>query len=187
MKNIQTTATTLAGVTLLSPPRLPDERGVFRPIYAQRLHADAGYQHPWAEMNISHTEPNCVRGLHLQQPHSQAKLISVVEGTIFDVVVDLRPGSSSFGTWESFTLSADDNGHPSQIYIPQGFAHGLATPEGPATIAYLVSEPWHPENEHVLLWNDPTLSIPWPVTDPQLSARDQSGTPLDALKTLLSC
>ena len=188
MQSIQTTPTTLAGVTLLDPPRLSDQRGMFRPVFAKRLHADAGYAHQWEEMNLSHTKQGCVRGLHFQQPNGQAKLISVVEGTIFDVVVDLRPDSATFGKWESFTLSGSDPSHPSQIYIPEGFAHGLATPEGPATIAYLVSRPWHPENEHVLLWNDPELAIPWPVTEPSLSTRDQAGTPMAELKSILrSC
>ncbi|MCP5536612.1 MAG: dTDP-4-dehydrorhamnose 3,5-epimerase [Akkermansiaceae bacterium] len=178
---MKTTSTTLAGVTLLSPPQFPDERGAFRPVFAQRLHADAGYDHPWAEMNLSHTEQGCIRGLHFQEPHAQAKLITVVSGTIYDVVVDLRKDSVTFGRWAAFTLSADNPEHPSQIYIPEGLAHGLATPDGPATIAYLVSKPWNPETEQVLNWNDPDLNIPWPIENPQLSARDQQGVPLENL------
>ena len=134
----------LPGVTLLSPPQFPDSRGSFRPLFAKRLHTP--FQHPWAEMNLSHTEAGVIRGLHFQDPEPQAKLITVVSGTIFDVVVDLRPGPH-FGRFETFTLSASDDAYPSQIYLPEGLAHGFATPDGPATIAYLVSRPWNPSTK----------------------------------------
>ena len=175
---MKTTTTTLPGVTLLSPPRFDDTRGSFRPLFAERLHAEAGYSHPWSEMNLSHSDQGTIRGLHLQSPKGQAKLITVITGTIFDVAVDLRPGTPTFGKFETFTLSAEDPDHPSQIYLPDGFAHGLATPHGPATIAYLVSSPWNPETEKVLAWDDPTLAIPWPLKSPKLSPRDQKGIPL---------
>jgi len=175
---MNTSTTDLSGVMLLNPPQFADARGRFRPVFAQRLHADAGYNHSWAEMNLSHTEPGCIRGLHFQEPHAQAKLITVVSGTIFDVVVDLRPDSPTCGKWASFTLSAGDPAVASQIYIPEGLAHGFATVDGSATIAYLVSTPWNPETEQVLQWDDPTLNIPWPVKSPQLSPRDQKGITL---------
>jgi len=181
---MKTISTSIQGVTLLSPPQFPDERGAFRPVFAQRLHADAGYDHPWAEMNLSHTEEGCIRGLHFQHPQAQAKLITVVSGTIFDVVVDLRHDSPTFGKWESFTLSADNPDHPSQIYVPEGLAHGLATPSGPATIAYLVSTSWNPDTEQVLRWDDPTLAIQWPLKSPNLSPRDQQGVALNELSNL---
>lgn len=172
--------TKLQGVTLFSPPRFDDSRGSFRPLFARRLHAEAGYTHSWAEMNLSHTEEGGIRGLHFQEPEPQAKLITVITGTIFDVAVDLRPGPD-FGKWESFELSADQSHLPSQIYLPPGFAHGLATPSGPATIAYLVSTPWNPETEQVLAWNDPQLAISWPLDRPELSERDQNGVSLESL------
>lgn len=181
---MKSTTTTLPGVTLLHPPRFDDERGAFRPVFAERLHAEAGYDHPWAEMNLSHTDQGCVRGLHFQEPNAQAKLITVVSGTIFDVVADLRRDSPTFGKWVSFTLSADDPDFASQIYIPEGLAHGLATPDGPATIAYLVSKPWNPETEQVLRWDDPSLAIPWPVENPALSARDQQGVTFEEISRL---
>ncbi|YCM42169.1 dTDP-4-dehydrorhamnose 3,5-epimerase [Verrucomicrobiaceae bacterium 227] len=173
--------TSLPGVTLLFPPRFDDARGSFRPLFAERLHTQAGYSHPWAEMNLSHSEEGTIRGLHFQSPHPQAKLITVVSGTIFDVAVDLRPDSPTFGEFATFNLSADNPDLPSQIYLPEGLAHGLATPHGPATIAYLVSSPWNPETEKVLAWNDPTLKIPWPITTPKLSPRDKDGIPLSML------
>ena len=171
--------TELDGVLLLSPPAFTDERGCFRPIFARRLHEEAGIRHAWQEMNISETLAGCVRGLHYQMPNPQAKLITVIAGQVFDVVVDLRADSRDFGKWESFELSKD--GPYSQIYIPEGFAHGIATSVGPATIAYLVSVPWSPKDERVLAWDDPDLAIPWPVTAPVLSRRDRDGCSLASL------
>ena len=172
---MKTTKTTLPGVVLLSPPRFDDSRGTFRPLFADRLHAQAGYSHPWAEMNLSESEQGTIRGLHFQDPHPQAKLITVISGTIFDVALDLRRDSPTFGKFETFTLSAENPDLPSQIYLPEGLAHGLATPHGPATIAYLVSSPWNPNTEKVLRWDDPTLKIPWPIEEPKLSPRDSGG------------
>ncbi len=172
MKQIETA---LPGVRLLFPPRFEDARGSFRPVFASRLHELTS--HAWAEMNITETAPGCIRGLHYQRPHAQAKLITVVSGTIFDVVVDLRPGTN-FGKHITVTLSADDASQPSQIYIPEGLAHGLATPHGPATIAYLVSQPWSPADEIVIAYNDPTLAIAWPFENPILSERDHRGISL---------
>lgn len=181
---MKSTPTKLSGVTLLHPPHFRDERGAFRPVFAKRLHAEAGYDHSWAEMNLSHTDQGCVRGLHFQAPNPQAKLITVVSGTIFDVVVDLRKHSPTFGNSASFTLSADNPEYASQIYIPEGLAHGLATPDGPATIAYLVSRPWDPSAEHVLKWNDPSLDIDWPLENPQLSKRDRHGVSIEDIRNL---
>ncbi len=171
---MDTLPTKLPGVMLLKPPRFDDERGAFRPIFANRLHAEAGYTHEWAEMNLSHTRQNSIRGLHLQDPESQAKLITVISGRIFDVAVDLRKDSPTFGQWDSFELGAESD-LPSQIYLPEGIAHGLATPHGEATIAYLVSRPWNPATEKVLAWDDPDLGIDWPVDNPSLSPRDAAG------------
>lgn len=175
---MNTQTCSLPGVSLLSPPRYNDSRGSFCPFFAERLHQT--YQHPWAEMNLSHTHQGAIRGLHLQDPHPQAKLITVISGAIFDVVVDLRPGPH-FGRFETFTLSAENPDLPSQIYLPEGIAHGLATPHGPASIAYLVSSPWNPETEKVLHWDDPELAIPWPIKGkPLISKRDKNGLPLSA-------
>ncbi|MBK1833458.1 dTDP-4-dehydrorhamnose 3,5-epimerase family protein [Roseibacillus ishigakijimensis] len=176
---MKTQATALPGVTLLFPPRYDDARGSFRPVFADRLHED--FRHPWAEMNLSHTEAGVIRGLHCQHPDAQAKLITVVSGRIFDVVVDLRPGAN-FGRSLTVQLAAGDDGLPSQIYLPPGLAHGFATPDGPATIAYLVSTPWSPPHEHTLAYNDPALAIDWPLQHPILSERDRAGRSLDTFR-----
>lgn len=178
---MRATTTNLKGLVLLTPPRYDDSRGSFRPLFAQRLHAEAGYSHSWAEMNLSETKEGCIRGLHFQDPEPQAKLITVISGTIFDVAVDLRPGPD-FGKWQSFQLSAEQSDSPSQVYLPPGFAHGLATPYGPATIAYLVSSPWNPQTEQVLAWDDPELGIQWPLERPLLSPRDTRGTSLNGIR-----
>lgn len=175
------TQTTIKGLTLLSPPRFDDQRGSFRPVFAQRLHHKTGHFHDWSEMNVSHTAKGSIRGLHFQNPNAQAKLITVISGTIFDVAVDLRPDSPTFLKHESFTLSADNPEQPSQIYLPEGLAHGFATHLGPATIAYLVSSPWDPDTEQVLAWNDPELNIAWPISDVTLSNRDKTGLTLNEL------
>ncbi len=179
---MKTHPSSLPGVTLLSPPRFEDARGSFRPLFAERFHTQGGYSHPWSEMNVSHSEKDSIRGLHFQSPQAQAKLITVISGRIFDVALDLRPTSPTFGKFETFTLSSDDPDLPSQIYLPEGFAHGLATPHGPATIAYLVSAAWNPESEQVVAWNDPDLAIPWPLNSPKLSRRDQNGRPFSDFK-----
>lgn len=178
---MKTQETSIPGVTLLTPPRYEDSRGVFRPVFAKRLHITEGISQNWAEMNVSETKPNCIRGLHFQDPHPQAKLITVISGEIWDVVVDLRKGEN-FGRWEAFEISANRDETPSQIYLPEGVAHGLATPAGPATISYLVGSSWNPESEQVLAWDDPQLAIPWPVKSPALSPRDQQGLTLQSLR-----
>lgn len=176
------THTEIEGLTLLTPPQFDDPRGTFCPIFAQRLHHEAGYSHNWSEMNVSHTAEGSIRGLHFQNPNPQAKLITVISGTIFDVVVDLRPDSPTFLKHQSFILSADTTKAPSQIYLPEGLAHGFATHQGPATIAYLVSSPWDTSSEQVLSWNDPDLDIKWPISDAILSDRDQAGMTINELK-----
>ncbi|MDP0492207.1 MAG: dTDP-4-dehydrorhamnose 3,5-epimerase family protein [Verrucomicrobiota bacterium JB023] len=174
--------TSLPGVTLLHPPRYDDARGSFRPVYAERLHHSFGAD--WAEMNLSHTGQGVIRGLHFQLPKAQAKLITVVSGTLVDVVVDLRPGPA-FGRHEVFTLSAGEPSRPSQVYLPEGVAHGIATPSGPATIAYLVSRPWSPDGEHVLAHDDPALGINWPISRPLLSPRDENGLSLSEVRDMV--
>lgn len=166
--------TSLPGVLLLNPPLFEDNRGAFRPVFAERLHSSLPVPVTWAEMNFTRTEKNCLRGLHFQSPTPQAKLITVVSGSIFDVAVDLRHDSPTFGKFETFNLCAEGS-DPSQIYLPPGFAHGFATPTGPATVTYLVSSPWAPDCEHVLAWDDPDLTIPWPLESPSLSDRDSKG------------
>ncbi len=124
----------------------------------------------WTQWNISHSVKDVLRGLHYQRaPHQQAKLIRVVEGAIWDVVVDLREDSPTWRQWQAFELSAEK---PQTLYIPEGFAHGFLTISRGATLIYAVSRPRCVDAERVIRWDDPTLNIPWPIKPPILSDRD---------------
>ncbi len=121
--------------------------------------------------NLSYSRRGVLRGLHYQWGHPQGKLITVVEGEIFDVAVDIRQGSPTFGHWVGVTLSARDY---QQLYIPEGFAHGFCVTGDHATVCYKCTELYSPEEDRGIHWNDPTLAISWPVTDPILSSKDQA-------------
>jgi dTDP-4-dehydrorhamnose 3,5-epimerase len=115
-----------------------------------------------------------LRGLHLQHPHGQGKLVHVLDGEVYDVIVDVRIGSPTFGQWQATVLSA---GNHRQIYIPPGLAHGFCVTAERALFAYKCTEPYHPEAELGISWDDPDLAIPWPASSPRLSSRD-AGFPL---------
>ncbi len=119
----------------------------------------------------------------MQSPHTQAKLLTVLEGSIWDVIVDLREESSTYGFWCYYMLSAD--GPRNQIFIPSGCAHGFCTPDTSATVMYLTDQPWAPDSEMTLSWNDPEMGIPWPIDSPILSAKDTEGISLEELKAKL--
>ena len=172
------------GVLEVVPERRGDARGFFAETWQRQRFAKAGIAHDWIQDNQSFSaEPYVLRGLHFQRsPMAQAKLIRVLRGKIFDVAVDIRPGSASFGLWASCLLSADQF---NQLYIPEGFAHGFLTLEANVEVLYKVSAPYAPEYERAVAWNDPALGIAWPLTDgkqPLLSAKDAAAPPLSALE-----
>ncbi|MBT8037297.1 MAG: dTDP-4-dehydrorhamnose 3,5-epimerase [Verrucomicrobiae bacterium] len=173
---MKVTTCRIPGVKLMELPVFPDSRGCFMPLIAERLHATHGIPTQWAETNLSVSEQGVIRGLHFQDPEPQAKLVTVVSGTIFDVALDLRPDSPTFGSFESFELSAGGGGLPNQIYLPEGLAHGFATPVGPASVVYHVSRPWRPDNEQLIPWDDERFAITWPLKNPKLSLRDGQET-----------
>lgn len=166
------TACRIPGVKFIELPVYLDSRGSFLPLIADRFHTPCGIPTHWAETNLSSTGPGVIRGLHYQEPNAQAKLITVVSGDIFDVIVDLRPESTTYGEFECFTLSAGGVRGPNQVFLPEGLAHGFATPHGPAMIVYQVSRPWSPDHEKLIPWNDERYAIPWPIQKPILSSRD---------------
>lgn len=145
------------------------------PLYAERFHAEHGIPEQWAETNMSVTQPGVIRGLHYQEPEPQEKLITVVSGDIFDVIIDLRIDSPTYGMMDYFDLSSERDDCPNQVYLPKGLAHGFATREREAMIIYQVSCPWKPEFEKVIRWDDERYAIPWPIDDPVLSEKDQKG------------
>ena len=160
-------------IIALRPDRHEDERGFFSETYNRRALADAGVEEEFVQDNHSlSVAQGTLRGLHFQAPPAaQAKLVRVVRGAIFDVAVDIRVGSPSFGQHESWELSA---GNGKQIYIPKGFAHGFCTLEPDTEVIYKVSDYYAPEHERGVLWNDLALGIEWPVSDPLLSEKDRS-------------
>ena len=164
--------TPLAGVRLIETRTFRDGRGHFLEMWHRQRYADAGLADRFVQDNVSVSHRGVVRGLHYQHPHGQAKLVTVLEGEIWDVVVDVRRGSPTAGEWYAAVLS-EENGF--QIYVPEGFAHGFAVLSERAVVCYKCTRVYDPEAEHTILWNDPELRIEWPVEDPILSTKDAEG------------
>jgi dTDP-4-dehydrorhamnose 3,5-epimerase len=174
------TSTALAGVLVIEPVVHRDPRGFFVETYHAPRYRAAGIDATFVQSNQSRSMRGTLRGLHWQEGrHPQAKLIRVVVGEVFDVAVDVRPGSSTFGRWVGVTLSADNF---RQLYIPIGFAHGFCVLSDVAELAYQCSDIYDPASERGLMWNDPDLAIDWPITNPVLSPRD---TAHPSLRTLV--
>jgi dTDP-4-dehydrorhamnose 3,5-epimerase len=165
---VQTTA--LEGVLLLKPDVRRDERGFFLESYSARTLEAHGVTTVFVQDNHSRSVKNTLRGLHYQLSPGQVKLVRVLAGAIFDVAVDIRWGSPTYGQWFGQILSAENF---LQLYIPVGFAHGFCVLSETADVAYKCSSYYSPQDERGLMWNDPAFGIDWPVTDPILSARDQ--------------
>jgi dTDP-4-dehydrorhamnose 3,5-epimerase len=166
------TPTELPDVVLIEPRVFRDPRGYFLETWNRERYVAAGVAAEFVQDNLSVSAAGVLRGLHLQWPTAQAKLVAVMVGSVFDVAVDVRVGSPTFGRWVGVELS--DEGHR-QLYIPEGFAHGFVVLRGPATVCYKVNAPYTPADELTVAWDDPDLAIPWPVAAPVLSAKDSEG------------
>jgi dTDP-4-dehydrorhamnose 3,5-epimerase len=166
--------TPLPGVLVIEPKVFGDDRGFFMETWQAERYADAGLP-PFVQDNLSFSARGVLRGLHYQEPGPQGKLVQVLQGEVFDVAVDIRHGSPTFGTWHGVTLSAANK---RQFWVPAGFAHGFVVTSETALFAYKVSAPYRPEYDHSLRWDDPDIGIAWPVTEPTLSAKDQAAPPL---------
>ena len=162
--------TKLDGVLILKPQVFRDRRGFFLESYTARKLAAVGIETDFVHDNHSHSVKNTLRGLHYQAAPGQAKLVRVVDGAIFDVAVDIRWGSPTFGQWVGQVLSADNF---LQLYLPVGFAHGFCVLSDTADVLYKCTSYYEPQAERGVAWNDPTIAIDWPVADPILSQRDQ--------------
>ena len=160
----------LKGLKLLQPTVFKDSRGFFLESYQQPKYEEIGIASPFVQDNHSHSHKGCVRGMHFQSFPGQAKLIRVAVGEIYDVAVDIRPGSSTYGQWEAVILN-DQNHH--QLFIPVGFAHGFCVLSEEAHVLYKVSSPYDPKFEKGFRWDDPIVNIEWPVESPIVSERDQ--------------
>ena len=163
--------TTLPGVLLIEPRVFADDRGAFMERYHAGRYAEAGVDAAFVQDNWSRSRGGVVRGLHFQREHPQGKLVEVVRGEIWDVVVDLRPASETFGQWEAHTLSGDA---VRQLWVPPGFAHGFAVVSDEADVLYKCTDVYRPGDEGGVAWDDPALAIPWPVEDPLLSDKDRA-------------
>lgn len=174
MKLIQTA---IPEVLVFEPQVFDDERGFFFESFNARRFAELTGLHPqFVQDNHSKSARNVVRGLHYQVGRPQAKLVRVVAGSVFDVVVDMRRASPTFGRAVVTELSADNR---RQIWVPAGFAHGFLATSDHAECLYKTTDYWSPENERTLLWNDPALGIDWPLADaPIVSPKDRQGQPL---------
>lgn len=170
--------TKLAGVKIIEPRVFGDARGFFLETFQADRYAEHGMTLPFVQDNHSRSGKGVLRGLHFQKTKPQGKLVRVVRGEVFDVAVDVRPGSPTFGQWEGVVLS-DDNKR--QYWIPPGLAHGFVVLSESADFEYKCTDYYDPSDEGCLLWNDPAVGIEWPVTSPLLSAKDQQGLSLQAL------
>ena len=168
---MRTVPTDLPGVLLIEPDIHRDARGFFLETYHAAKYGALGIHTPFVQDNHSHSVRGTLRGLHLQVRRPQAKLVSVIAGEIFDVAVDVRRGSPTFGRWVGMTLSAERGG---QCFVPPGFAHGFAVLSDAADVAYKCSVPYDPTDELGIAWNDPAIGIAWPSDRPLLSERDRS-------------
>jgi dTDP-4-dehydrorhamnose 3,5-epimerase len=166
---MQVISTKLPEVKLISPRVYHDPRGFFVETFQCDRYAAQGIGPQFVQDNVSYSRKGILRGLHLQYPYSQGKLISVLQGEVFDVAVDLRVGSPHFGQWVGETISAENK---RQIWIPEGFAHGFCVTSDAALLTYKCTDLYHRETDINLRWDDPDIGITWPINNPELSDKD---------------
>ena len=168
--------TAIPDVLVVEPRVFGDQRGFFFESWNRRALAQAGLDVDFVQDNHSRSARGVLRGLHYQIRHPQGKLVRVVAGEVFDVAVDLRRASPTFGRHVAVTLSAENK---RMLWVPPGFAHGFCVTSESADFLYKTTDYWYPEHERTLLWNDPALGIAWPVDGtPLVAAKDAAGTPL---------
>ena len=162
--------TQLAGVLIIEPKVFGDHRGFFLETFQVERYRDAGIGLPFVQDNHSRSQRGVLRGLHFQRTRPQCKLVSVSRGAVYDVAVDINPDSPTCGQYVGVELN--DENHR-QLWVPPGYAHGFCVISEVADFQYKCTDYYQPEDEGGLLWNDPDVGIPWPVAEPQLSAKDQ--------------
>jgi dTDP-4-dehydrorhamnose 3,5-epimerase len=166
---IKVTKQSLPGVLLIEPQVFDDDRGFFLETYHRKKYAEWGIEGVFVQDNHSNSRKGTLRGLHYQLQHPQAKLIYVVSGEIFDVAVDIRRGSPTFGQWTGTILSGENK---YQLYVPEGFAHGFCVLSETVHVMYKCTDLYAPGDEYGILWSDPTINIVWPIENPILSKKD---------------
>ncbi len=172
---MKTQQTALPGALILEPKVFGDARGFFMETWNRRRYVEAGLPGEFVQDNVSFSQHGVLRGLHYQHPNAQGKLVYVLQGEVFDVAVDVRVGSPTFGRWAGVTLSAENR---RQFWVPPGFAHGFCVTGETALFCYKCTELYAPEHEGSILWNDPAIGIAWPLEHPALSAKDAAAPPL---------
>jgi dTDP-4-dehydrorhamnose 3,5-epimerase len=166
--------TRLPGALVIEPKVFGDERGYFLETYRSDRYAELGIPERLVQDNQSFSRRGVLRGLHIQHPFGQGKLVQVLLGEVFDVAVDVRKGSPAFGQWFGVTLSSENK---RQFWVPPGFAHGFLVTSDNALFVYKCSDYYHPENELSVRWDDPAIGIDWPLEGvPELSNKDQQAT-----------
>jgi len=175
---VRVSETKLPGVLLIEPVVHGDTRGFFMELWHQKRYAATGLPAYFVQDNLSFSGWGTLRGLHFQHPQAQGKLVFVLQGEVFDVAVDIRTGSPSFGQWVGVTLSAENK---RQLYIPEGFAHGFCVTSETALFAYKCTDFYNPRAEVGIAWNDPDINIAWPDVAPVLSEKDRNYTRLKEL------
>ena len=175
---MKVTTASIPGILVIEPTVFGDERGFFYESYNERVFAqETGIHLRFVQDNHSRSVRNVLRGLHYQIQQPQGKLIRATAGEVYDVAVDIRRSSPTFGEWTALRLSADDK---RMLWVPPGFAHGFLVTTEFAEIQYKATDYWAPQFERSLAWNDPALGIPWPCeVSPIVSAKDRQGVPLD--------
>lgn len=168
----------IAGLLIIEPKVFGDARGFFLETWNEQRYREAGLDLSFVQDNMSSSRRGALRGLHFQNPRSQGKLVWVIEGEVFDVAVDLRRGSPTFGRWHGLNLSSQNR---LQFYVPRGFAHGFAVLSDTAVFAYKCTELYSPKDEMTLAWDDPDVGVKWPFDNPVLSDKDKQGVRLKDL------
>jgi dTDP-4-dehydrorhamnose 3,5-epimerase len=161
-----------SGIRVIEPRVFGDARGYFFESWSEAQYRAAGITEQFVQDNVSRSERGVLRGLHFQSPGEQGKLVTVLVGAAFDVAVDIRRGSPTYGKWVGIQL--DDANHR-QVYIPAGFAHGFQVTSEFAILSYKCSDYYRPETEATIAWNDPDIGIQWPIGEPILSQKDTKG------------
>ena len=173
--------TDLPGVLVVEPDVFGDERGFFLETWNRTRYENAGLPGNFVQDNLSFSSRGVLRGLHFQNPHPQGKLVHVLQGEVFDVAVDIRVGSPTFGRWVGVSLSSENK---RQLWVPEGFAHGFVVTSETALFSYKCTDFYHREAEAGVLWNDPEIGINWPVEEPTLSDKDLAAPRLSKSEAL---
>lgn len=163
--------TPIPGLKLIQPKVFGDDRGYFLETYSAQRYLDAGMPAQFVQDNLSYSSKGILRGLHFQNPGAQGKLVTVLQGEVFDVAVDIRYGSPTFGKWFGLFLNGETK---KQFWVPAGFAHGFVVTSDAALFSYKCDEYYQPKAEFSVLWNDPDIGIDWPFDRPKLSPKDEN-------------